>query len=181
MPVADVKLNGQVLWEGSPFTGFSLRHDGQQVSTLSTPLELEVEEAGPLRVVILVRGAHRTADGSPYLDLRGRITAYAGKPYIESEGSPREVPGGGYWGSYSKQDGLYDYTHIGQYTPEMKASQVALAREHLDRGEGYMLASTWLQCPPPGPYHRPGGDGSPEDPGIRWWLEWLRQEYGAYV
>ena len=47
------------------------------------------------------------------------------------------------------------------------------------RGEGYMLASTWLQCPPPGPYQRPGGDGSAEDPGIRWWLEWLRDQYGS--
>jgi hypothetical protein len=105
-----------------------------------------------------------------------------GKPYVESEGSPRKVPdGGGYWGSYSNlRDGSYNYVHIGQYTSEMKESQVALAREHLERGEGYMLASTWLQCPPPGPYQRPGGVGSPEDPGIRWWLEWLCQEYGAY-
>ena len=30
--------------------------------------------------------------------------------------------------------------------------QIALAREHFERGEGYMLASTWLQCPPPGPH-----------------------------
>jgi hypothetical protein len=104
-----------------------------------------------------------------------------GKPYIETEGSPRDVPdGGGYWGPYSNlRDGSHKYVHIGQYTDEMKASQIALAREHFERDEGYMLASTWLQCPPPGPYQRPGGDGSPEDPGIRWWLEWLREEYGC--
>ena len=101
-----------------------------------------------------------------------------GKPYVETEGSPRGLPdGSGYWGPYSNlRDGSYNYEHIGQYTPEMKESQKTLTREHLDRGEGYMLASTWLQCPPPGPYQRPGGDGSPEHPGIRWWLEWLREQ-----
>ena len=119
-------------------------------------------------------------DPPPEADLAIHFSQRApGKPYIETEGSPQGVPGGGgYWGPYSNlRDGSYNYVHIGQYTPEMKASQKALTREHLDRGEGYMLASTWLQCPPPGPYQRPGGDGSPEDPGIRWWLEWLKQEY----
>lgn len=119
-------------------------------------------------------------DPPPEADLAIHFSNRApGKPYIESEGSPRGLPdGGGYWGPYSNpRDGSYTYTHIGEYTPEMKESQKALTREHLERGEGYMLASTWLQCPPPGPYQRPGGDGSPEDPGIRWWLEWLRDEY----
>ena len=101
------------------------------------------------------------------------------KPYVESEGSPRDVPGGGgYWGPYSNQrDGSYNYAHIGQYTSEMKASQIEIAAEHFDRGDGYMLASTWLQCPPPGPYPYPGGDGTAGDPGIRWWLEWLKEQY----
>ena len=74
------------------------------------------------------------------------------------------------------RDGSYNYVHIGEYTDAMKASQISIARAHYERGEGYMLASTWLQCPPPGSYQRPGGDGSPEDPGIRWWLEWLRAQ-----
>jgi hypothetical protein len=42
------------------------------------------------------------------------------------------------------------------------------------------MASTWLQAPPPGPYQRPGGVGDPDDPGIRWWLEFLRETYGPY-
>lgn len=105
-----------------------------------------------------------------------------GKPYIESEGSPGDVPGGqGYWGPYSNlRDGSYKYVNVGLYTEAMKASQIALTREHLDNGMGYMLASTWLQCPPPGPYQRPGGYGGPGDPGIRWWLEFLRETYGPW-
>ena len=44
-----------------------------------------------------------------------------------------------------------------------------------------MLASTWLQCVAPhGPNHRPGGTGTENDPGVRWWLEFLRDNYGPY-
>jgi hypothetical protein len=105
------------------------------------------------------------------------------KPYIESEGSAGDVPGGGgYWGPYSNlRDGSYDYCHVGIYTTEMKASQIARTRAHLDRGMGYVLASTWLQAPPPsGPNHRPGGSGSDADPGIAWWLTYLRETCGPY-
>jgi hypothetical protein len=103
----------------------------------------------------------------------------AGKPYIESEGSPKVTPltgqDAGYWGRYSKREGLYQYINIGVYTGEMRRSQIEETRKHLARGEGYMLASTWLQCPPPaGPRHDPGGDGSEPSPGVRWWLEALK-------
>ena len=106
-----------------------------------------------------------------------------GVPYIESEGSPPSgmpTPGG-YWGEYSKAPGLYGYLNIGIYTEAMKESQKAATREHLRTGRGYMLASTWLQAAPPqGPNQRPGGVGSPGDPGVRWWLEFLRDELGEY-
>ncbi|HUT20361.1 MAG TPA: hypothetical protein VM366_14490 [Anaerolineae bacterium] len=106
-----------------------------------------------------------------------------GKPYVETEGSPRDVPGvDGYWGPYSKPGAdTYNYHRVGVYTQEMIDSQLALTRAHLDRGRGYMLASTWLQAAPPlGPNHRPGGDGPPGDPGIRWWLDFLQAQYGPY-
>ncbi len=102
------------------------------------------------------------------------------KPYIETEGSPPRIEGG-YWGPYSKRDGLYGYLNVGVYTPEMKASQIAETQTHLETGRGYMLASTWLQAPPPqGPNHTPGGEGTPQDPGIRWWLRWLQATWGPY-
>lgn len=106
-----------------------------------------------------------------------------GKPYIESEGSPTIVPyGRGYWGEYSKYDGFYGYVNVGVYSEEMKANQIAVTRQHLDNGQGYLLASTWLQAAPPqGPNQRPGGLGSAGDPGVRWWLQWLRETYGAYT
>jgi hypothetical protein len=110
-----------------------------------------------------------------------------GIPYAETEGSAPKTPGG-YWGSYSKQGkewnngpDLYQYINIGVYTDEMKEAQIKAAFDHFDRGEGYMMASTWLQCvPPEGPNHRPGGYGTADDPGIRWWLQAVRERYGAY-
>jgi hypothetical protein len=100
------------------------------------------------------------------------------KPYIESEGSPPGVEGG-YWGPYSKREGFYGYLHVGVYTEAMRQAQVAATREHFAQGHGYMLASTWLQAPPPqGPNHRPGGQGTEDDPGVRWWLEALARWNG---
>lgn len=104
-----------------------------------------------------------------------------GKPYIDSEATPSNAPGG-YWGKYSKKDGYYNYINIGLYTPEMKENQIEDTRKYLESGWGYMLASTWLQCAPPhGPHHNPGGDGSKDNPGIKWWLEYIRERLGPYV
>jgi hypothetical protein len=105
-----------------------------------------------------------------------------GKPYIESEGSPHVAPApGGYWGAYSKVEGFYGYVNVGVYTQAMKENQISITRAHLDHDKGYMLASTWLQAgPPQGPNHRPGGSGTPSDPGVLWWLEFLRDAYGRY-
>lgn len=104
-----------------------------------------------------------------------------GKPYIQSEASPENAPGG-YWGKYSKEDGYYNYIRIGVYSEAMKQDHFKQTREHLEKGRGYMLASTWLQCPPPhGPNSRPGGDGSKEKPGIQWWLDFVKKEYGEWI
>jgi hypothetical protein len=97
------------------------------------------------------------------------------KPYIESEGTPDNAPGN-YWGSYSKNPPLYNYINIGVYTDEMKQRQLEVTKEHFENGWGYMLASTWLQCVPPhGPNAHPGGAGTEDDPGIRWWLEGVQK------
>jgi hypothetical protein len=85
LPLRDVQLGGKRLWRTTPFDGFTLRHNGTTVSTATGPVKLTVEEAGPLKAVILVDGKHRRPDGTDYLDFHGRVTAYAGKPYLEVE------------------------------------------------------------------------------------------------
>ncbi len=105
----------------------------------------------------------------------------AGKPYIETEGTPTNAPCK-YWGKYSKKDGYYNYIKIGHYNYPMIRNQIKITKEHLDKGYGYMLASTWLQCVAPfGPNNQPGGYGCPDDPGILWWLEFIRDNYGEYI
>jgi hypothetical protein len=102
------------------------------------------------------------------------------KPYIDSEATPFNAPGG-YWNKYSKAPPLENYINIGVYTPEMKTDQIQSTKDHFNAGFGYMLASTWLQCVAPhGPNATPGGDGSKENPGIRWWLEALKEMAGPY-
>jgi hypothetical protein len=102
-----------------------------------------------------------------------------GKPYVETEGTPANAPGG-YWGSYSKREGFNNYLNVGVYTDAMKENQKTRTAELIDRANGYMFASTWLQAAPPlGPRVDLGGNGTAENPGVRWWLEFLRERYGT--
>ncbi len=88
-PISDLQLNGSTLWKNQPFSGFDLRFGNQVLTTLDTPTTIEVIEAGPLRVEIEVRGQHRLVNPatatSGKIELRGRVIAYAGKPYIHVE------------------------------------------------------------------------------------------------
>jgi hypothetical protein len=81
-PVQNVTLNGTAT--SGDFSGFVLETNDGLVSS-QRRVEFEIEEAGNLRVVININGKHLTPTRKGYIDLRGRITAYAGKPYIEVE------------------------------------------------------------------------------------------------
>lgn len=45
------------------------------------------------------------------------------KPYFDSESTPNNTPGG-YWSSFSKTSGYYNYIRIGCYTEDMKKKHV---------------------------------------------------------
>ncbi|HKI88681.1 MAG TPA: hypothetical protein VKA38_06615, partial [Draconibacterium sp.] len=92
------------------------------------------------------------------------------RPYIQSEGTMTD-----YWGAYSKEKGVYNYINIGIYTQGKKSEQLRNTDEHLKNGMGYIFASTWLQCIPPN--CTPGGDGTPCNPGILWWLNHIKESY----
>lgn len=114
---------------------------------------------------------------------------HADKPYVESEGTPENAPGA-YWIRFSKESSklgnygtcdYFNYINIGIYTTEMKEDQIKRSNAHFDRGDGYMLASTWLQAAAPhGPNHHPGGNGSVDNPGIAWWLDYTKERFGPY-
>ena len=100
-----------------------------------------------------------------------------GKPYVETEGTPQVVP---YWHEYSRREGYKNYLNVGLYNEAMKAEQRRDTDAGMANDNGFMIASTWLQAAPPlGPNQRPGGDGSAEDPGIRWWLEYIQAHHAA--
>lgn len=91
-------------------------------------------------------------------------------PYIQSEGTPSQ-----YWGEYSKEEGLNDYINIGIYTPGKIKEQLADTKKLLDNGYGYMFSSTWLQSIPPN--YNIGENGTPKDPGIKWWFDYIKNNY----
>lgn len=146
--------------------------------------------------------ANNTPQDPPNEDLNihfGRREA--GKPWFDSEATPDGAPGG-YWGSFSKRthqadSAYYNYSRIGRYTEEMKADQLKQTRDEITRYNGYVLASTWLQCGPAegveGPFTNPGGhsrlgsqadensawntdiDTLHPDAGILWWLTFVKE------
>jgi hypothetical protein len=91
-------------------------------------------------------------------------------PYIQTEGTPPQD-----WGDYSKEEDLNHYINVGIYTEGKKTAQLNETKALLDAGYGYLFASTWLQNVPPN-YHV-GGDGSPCNPGIKWWLNFIKENY----
>lgn len=123
-----------------------------------------------------------------------------GKPWLDSEATPKTRDG--YWGRYSKESHMeskgvfYNYSRIGRYTAEMKADQIRRTKDEMQKFNGHILASTWLQCVPNheigGPFSKPGGDSNiPDvdmdidvlhpDAGIRWWLRFIKEEYGPWA
>jgi hypothetical protein len=131
LPVRDVSLAGERLWDEPPLKGFRLQvaegesDAGTELSTVTGSVELSIEEAGPLRAVINVRGKHRRQDGEGYLDFRGRVTAYAGKPYIEVEHQFIHA---------EEAESLHLRALTLPFAP--KAAEVA-GRPHLALGQGY--------------------------------------------
>jgi hypothetical protein len=128
------------------------------------------------------------------------------KPWLDSEATPDKAPGG-YWSRFSKETHqadktYYNYSRIGRYSAEMKENQLRTTRQHMSEYNGYVLASTWLQCGPMqgvnGPFTRVGGrsnlgadsdkraawnthiDRLHPDAGIRWWLEFVKETYGPW-
>jgi len=55
---------------------------GKSYDSLAPPVEMTVEERGPLRACVKIRGKHRAPDGTELFTYTVRLYAYAGKPYV---------------------------------------------------------------------------------------------------
>jgi hypothetical protein len=120
----------------------------------------------------------------------------AGKPYIETEGVDANPP---YWTTYSKDASFpNNYIRIGLYTAAMKTLLESNTTNMISTSNGWFTASTWIQAGPGagigGPFQTPGGYSNytdaevnanftvlKPDAGIRWYLEWLKGQYGAWA
>lgn len=158
-----------------------------------------IDAAHDVDPTIMVAYNHRSSPPSNadlYIHHSPKVT---GKPWLDSEATPTNSPGG-YWGSYSKDThnkiDYYNYSRIGRYTTGMKNNQFAQTRNGYEKYNGHILASTWLQCVPNegvnGPFMTPGGrsniddvhanvDTLHPDAGILWWLEHIKDRYGAWA
>lgn len=174
-------------------------NEGMAVRANNWRVEALIQAAKQANPALVV--ANNTRQDPPNEDLNMHFgKPETGKPWLDSEATPDKAPGG-YWGRFSKQTHqanpeFYNYSRIGRYTDEMKANQFKQTREELDGFNGYILASTWLQCSPNegvnGPFTNPGGrsklgsnddenapwntgiDAIHPDAGILWWLEFVR-------
>ncbi len=186
------------------FTNVILDPDNEGMAVKATGWSVEAliqaaKDAHPDLVV-----ANNTKQDPPNEDLNMHFgKREKGKPWFDSEATPRKTPGN-YWGRFSKEThqadpSYYNYSRVGRYTSEMKAEQLRATREHVSRFNGYVLASTWLQCGQRegigGPFSQPGGqsnlgsesdlsaawnsdiDKVHSDAGILWWLEFIRSTY----
>jgi hypothetical protein len=178
--------------------GMAARANGWRIESMIAAAH-EVDDA------IMVANNNHTKAGNCDLNIHhGPKIKY--KPWLDTEATPGDTPGG-YWGSFSKEThqanhAYHNYSRIGRYTIEMKANQLKATRRHLERYNGYALASTWIQCGPSegvnGPFARLGGRsnlGSSDDEqaawneeidmihpeaGILWWMEFVKETYGPW-
>lgn len=149
--------------------------------------------------------ANNTKQNPPNEDLNMHFgNKEEGKPWLDSESTPDNAPGG-YWGRFSKEthqadSSYHNYSRIGRYTAEMKQNQIAKTAKEMQQYNGYILASTWVQCGPAqgvgGPFADPGGysnlgseteknaawntdiDSIHSDAGILWWLDYVKETVG---
>lgn len=177
--------------------GMAVRAKGWQVKSF-------IQAAKETNPDLLV--ANNTRQNPPNQDLNMHFgKPEQSKPWLDSEATPSNAPGG-YWGRYSKQthemnEEFYNYSRIGRYTAEMKQEQLRRTRDEVERFNGFVFASTWLQCGQAegvkGPFTNPGGHSNPgsnsdetaawntdidrihPDAGILWWLEFVRDTYGT--
>lgn len=121
----EVCLQGSAFWSELTVGAFEMRL-AENPDVLEPIVErVEVVEAGPLRAVIELQGQHVGPRGPSTMAYQGRITAYAGKPYVEVEHRFVHM-------------GEADDLHLaGLSTGFRPGSNPARRTQHVSLGEGY--------------------------------------------
>lgn len=86
-PFVNVTVNGRAVSGAAPRTGgFEIadRHGVVYSSALAPPEQVIIEEEGPLRATVLVRGKLTSQDGGEFMRYLCRLHFHAGKPYVRT-------------------------------------------------------------------------------------------------
>ncbi len=80
--ISEISLDGRIVASGEELLGPEATIGGERFVACVDEAGWEIVEPGPVRVVLEARGSHRGEDGAR-LDFVARVTAWAGKPWIE--------------------------------------------------------------------------------------------------
>ncbi len=203
---ADKAIGNTALWLNSKGFGHVVLdpdNEGMAVRAMKWQVDSFIVAAKAAYPELIV--ANNTRQESTLEDLNMHFgPRKPGKPWLDSESTPKNAPISGYWSQYSKErhqeDEAYtNYSRIGRYTEEMKQDQFEKTRDYIENLNGILLASTWIQCAPNegvgGPFVEFGGlsdlgssqnlgaawnrdiDTLHPDAGILWWLEYVKKRY----
>ena len=180
-------------------------NEGMAVKANDWRIESMIAAAHAVDPTIMVANNTRQKAGNSDLNIHHGPKEKS-KPWLDAEATP-SAPTGSYWGSFSKEthkdnQAYHNYSRIGRYTVEMKKNQLDDMADEMEQYNGYMFASTWIQCGPAesinGPFTKLGGRsnlGSNDDEqaawnkeidkihldaGILWWLEFVKETYGPW-
>jgi hypothetical protein len=193
-----VKHNYRNVFVDPDNEGMAARANGWRIESMIAAAH-EVDPS-----IMVANNNHKEAGNCDLNIHHGPKKAY--KPWLDTEATPKGTPGG-YWGRFSKEthqanSDYHNYSRIGRYTIEMKKNQINNTRDHMGQYNGYVLASTWIQCGQAegvgGPFTSLGGrsdlgsnddekaawntdiDTIHPDAGILWWMEFVKKTYGPW-
>jgi hypothetical protein len=147
---------------------FDPDNEGMAGGTFSDPMLVQAGKTGnPNAIMGSPKGACAPA-ADVCIHLSQKDPA---KPYIQSEG----IAQGWAYGTGNYQ------APVGIFTASQEQQGISSAQSAYKAGEGWMLASMWLQAAPTlGPNANLGGDGV-NMPGVAWWANAIQKAYGAWV
>ena len=180
-------------------------NEGMAVKANDWRIESMIAAAHAVDPTIMVANNTRQKAGNSDLNIHHGPKEKS-KPWLDAEATP-SAPTGSYWGSFSKEthkdnQAYHNYSRIGRYTVEMKKNQLDDMADEMEQYNGYVFASTWIQCGSAeginGPFTKLGGrsnlgandderaawnteiDKIHPDAGILWWMEFVKETYGPW-
>ena len=82
VPLQRVWQEGKLVSEGGPAFDIIAEDGGTFSAAYDAEARFEIEESGPLRLLVRWEGTHKDASGNKHFDFLVRMTIYAGQPFV---------------------------------------------------------------------------------------------------